>query len=285
MNWETTKTWLIVSFLVLDLFLGWQLIQYRQEMRSYTEPYPDLLANTKTLLADHGFVLDTSVPSSEPTLPTLKAAFAKPALKQLARTALPSNGSTVHINTKQGTAQSPDGRIKRVSDGTWQVTYKKPQVLTGHTPGRISGQVLKWVPDGNLYRLDSTLQAQGTLLFEQQYGHFPIFDATVSASVNNSRLYGFLETELTGITAANKPKPVITALDALASLAESMDKSTIGSDNKIDSISLGYAHKLSANSNVNASSSGYWFPVWRIVTGSTIYYINAFSGEVETASS
>lgn len=280
MNWETTKTWLIVSFLLLDLFLGWQLGQNRQEMQSYTEPYADLLANTKTLLADHGFSLDTSVPSTAPNLSTLKAEFAKPTLTQLVKTAFPNNGATLHISDKNGSATGARGTIKLLGDGTWQVTYTAPQKLSVGA----ADKMLKWVSDGSNYRVDPNLQASGNLLFEQQYNHFPIFDATVLSSVDAHHLFGYMQTELVNIAPANQPKPVISALDALDSLAQSMDKSAIGPDNKINSIALGYAQKLSTGSGV-AASSDYWFPVWRVVSGSTVYYINAFSGEVETASS
>lgn len=280
MNWETTKTWLIVSFSLLDLFLGWQLVQNRQEMQSYTEPYADLLANTKTLLADHGFSLETSVPSTAPDLSTLKAQFANPKLSDLVTEAFPKNAPTLRQNASAGSADGPHGSIKMLGDGTWQVTYKTPQPLDKSGPE----QVLKVVDNGSTYRLDPILSGSGTKIFDEQYNNFPIFDATVDSNVDATHLYGYMQTELTNITPADQPKPVITALDALDSLAQSMDKSAIGPDNKIDSITLGYAQKLAPTSSVTAASD-YWFPVWRIVSGSAVYYINAFSGEVETASS
>lgn len=280
MNWETTKTWLIVSFSLLDLFLGWQLVQNRQEMQSYTEPYADLLANTKTLLADHGFSLDTPVPSSAPNLSTLQATFAKPYLSDLVKEAFPKDPPALHVNTSAGTAAGTPGSIKLLGGGTWQVSYTIPQALRQSSPG----EVLNWVDNGSLYHLDPILSGPGTKIFDEQYNGFPIYDATVDSTVDATHLYGYMQTELVHIAPADRAKPVITALDALDSLAQSMDKSTIGPDNKIDSITLGYAQKLNTTSSVTAASN-YWFPVWRIVSGSTVYYINAFSGEVETASS
>ncbi|WDL99175.1 two-component system regulatory protein YycI [Alicyclobacillus sp. ALC3] len=280
MNWETTKTWLIVSFSLLDLFLGWQLVQDRQEMQSYTEPYADLLASTKTLLADHGFSLDTSVPSSAPNLSTLKATFAKPKLANLVAEAFPKNTSALRQNASAGTAQGAPGSVKLLGNGTWQVSYTVPQPLHQGHPG----QVLNWVDNGSLYHLDPILSGPGTKIFDEVYNGFPIFDATVDSTVDTTHLYGYMQTELVHIAPADKVKPVITALDALDSLAQSMDKSTIGPDNKIESITLGYAQKVDTTGSETAASN-YWFPVWRIVSGSTVYYINAFSGEVETASS
>lgn len=278
MNWETTKTWLIVSFLLLDIFLGWQWLQNRNEMLSYTETNADMLANTKTLLADHGLALDATIPTSEPAMSTLKAQFANPKLTQISGKALPS-GTKVKINTAAGTAASSTGNVKLLGPGTWQVIYTPPRSVSSNP----KGQILQWVVNGGVYRYDHSLTTPGAFVFEQQYDDYPIFDATIDASFDGKSLYSYTQLELNNVSPASDAKPVISALDALDSLADSMDKSSIGGDNRIHSVDLGYAQKLTKALGTNTSSSNYWFPVWRITVGTTVYYVNAFSGEVEPA--
>jgi regulatory protein YycI of two-component signal transduction system YycFG len=274
-NWETTKTWLIVSFLLLDLFLGWQWFENRQEMLSYTETNADLLANTKTLLANHGLTLDTAVPTSEPSLPTLKGQFAKVSLTRVAHAAFPGAG---RLNATADAVSAPSGSVHLVAPGNWEVTCTPPRAVSVHPEDTI----LKLVWQGQNYRLDQDLNTTGAMVFDQTYDGYPIFDVTVDASYDGAHLFGYTETELSNIAAASDPKPVISALDALDSLANSMDKSSVGTDNRIHSVRLGYAEKLT-NALGIASASNYWFPVWRVAVGTTVYYINAFSGEVEPA--
>jgi hypothetical protein len=52
------------------------------------------------------------------------------------------------------------------------------------------------------------------------------------------------------------------------------------------SIQLGYIHKVPQNPNSSSSlaAPNYWFPAWRIITSQQAYYINAFTGEVDTTS-
>ena len=78
------------------------------------------------------------------------------------------------------------------------------------------------------------------------------------------------------------PKPIISALDALNSLANTVDKSAERQDNVIEDIDLGYALKSPGSAATSAISTNYWFPVWRIVTINNTYYVNAFTGEIET---
>ncbi len=278
MNWETAKGWLIAAFFILDLMLGFQVVQSRTELQGYVESYSDMLANTKTLLADHGFTLSTSIPQQQPNLPSFRAQFLNPELTNLWPICFPK-AKSVKLNTKYGLVTTENGRIKFVTSGTWQVIYTNPVHIGSVT------SPLHFVWQGDDYQLDqSSSSGGGTQIYTQLYNGLPIFDATVSTDIENQSLYGYLQTCVQGIVPAGKPQPIISALDALDNLANTVDKSGDAADNKILRIDLGYAHKITVTPLKTVDvRNNYWFPVWRVITGSQIYNVNALTGEVEIA--
>lgn len=280
MNWERAKTWLITAFFLLDLVLGWQVYQSRVEFLGYVESYDDLLANTKTLLAEHGLSLATSVPSIHPSMPSLHADFPNPSIAQLAQTAF-RNAKTIEVNLREGTAQAPEGNLLLLGNGMWQVRYtKSPQIPPG---GTVTAMPIIW--HGSDFTLDQAASSTGTQVFTERYQNYPIFDAELIVSISNNTVTAYSQSALTNINAVGGVKPVITALDALNSLANTIDKSTGQTDNRILKIDLGYIRKVSVPpSNSPSPPSNYWFPVWRIVTDVHMYFVNALTGEVDISS-
>ncbi|MCL6593979.1 MAG: hypothetical protein K6T31_08390, partial [Alicyclobacillus sp.] len=50
----------------------------------------------------------------------------------------------------------------------------------------------------------------------------------------------------------------------------------------IRSLALGYVHKLPQAATGSGQTAGqYWFPVWRVVTDQHVYFVNAYTGEVD----
>ena len=279
MNWENAKSWLIVAFLVLNLALGWQLYQSRQEMLGYVEPYSDLLANTKTLLAQHDFSLVASVPQDHPDLPSLHASLAVPSLGELTHTVFPTMKHPTIDNTL-GTSDTSDGRIKILGEGIWQVMYQIPPSLSDHH----LSSVLQSAWHGPDYLPDSATSQDGAMVFLQHYQNYPVFDAELIVQTAPNQILGYTQSAITDIVPVGDPKPIISALDALDSLANAVDKSSQHTDNRILKLDLGYARKAAGGATGQGGSSSYWFPVWRVVTLSQVYYVNALTGEVEVSS-
>lgn len=277
MNWEATKNWLIAAFLFLDAVLGWQLIASQSELHGYVESNADLLANAKTLLANHGFTLDTEVPDGQPPMASFQAAIQSPQFSTFWHTVFPK-GHHPNVTNRGNILTTSGGRIEGVTPSTWFVTYTPPLTMTSQSP-------LTTIWNGSLYQSDLVNSAPnaGLYIYNQVYNKYPIFDAQVVLSETAGHLNGYTQTIVTKIHSVNAAKPVISALDALVSLANAVDKSTNPTDNRILSISLGYAHKVSLSVASDAAESNYWFPVWRIVTNNQTYSINAFTGEVDYA--
>ncbi|WP_067930355.1 two-component system regulatory protein YycI [Alicyclobacillus kakegawensis] len=272
MNWETAKTWLIGMFLILDVLLGWQYASARAEMRGYSESYSDLLANTRTLLAEHNFSLAASVPTKHADMASFSASLGGASPAEAAKAAFAGKPAR---ESGRGQVAGVDGSVKGLGQGTWEVEYRRPVPFESKHPE----QLLDRVVSGSSYALDRGAGAGGVLVFDQLYGgKYPIFDASVLVDATNQAMTGYQQTLLTKIRATSSPKPIISALDALNSLANSVDKSSQEKDNTIVGIDLGYLG--SPSGSAAGGGKRYWFPVWRIVTDAGVYYVNAFTGEL-----
>jgi len=277
MNWETAKTWLISMFLILDISLGWQLMQSRKEMLGYQESYTDLLANTKTVLADHGLMLAAAVPNTAPDMQSFRAVFAGPALADLAAAAFPKS-PIVTADATGGIIMTAMGRLKMVDIGVWQAIYNMPIQVAN------PAAVLPLLWHGSAYAYDSAISTTQSPVYTEKYDGYPIFDVQATADIESGNLDGYVQTEIEQIATVGNAKPIISALNALNSLANSVDKSSQYPDNKILKIDLGYARKLSVGSiDATTPTSNYWFPVWRVSTSAQVYFINALTGEVDTS--
>jgi regulatory protein YycI of two-component signal transduction system YycFG len=284
MNWEMAKNWLIVSFLLLDLILGWQVYESRKELKSYVESYSDQVANTRTLLAEHGFSLDASVPVNHPDMSFLRADFSTPSLSSLAKTAFP-NSKAYTVEQGEG-VQSEQGVLKLLDNGQWTVTYRVLPEVSSEDPSTIS----RYFWSGPGYVLDDSRSVRddkeghgARVAFHLQFDSFPIFDATATAVVKDHHLLEYSQVFLGNMAPSGDKKPTITALDALNNLANAVDKSMLRPDNRIIDIKLGYYHKLpkTGGQSDGMPTTTYWFPVWRIETEQQVFYVNAFTGEVD----
>ncbi|EPZ46359.1 two-component system regulatory protein YycI [Alicyclobacillus acidoterrestris] len=274
MNWETAKNWLIGLFLILDALLLWQLSSSRQLNNGYVESKSDLLANTKTLLAEHGLTLATDVPSKQPELSSFQANVATPSMKTLQQAVLPQ-AKHVQFANDIGQTQTDVGQIVMSPAGGWQVTFVPPKPLTAQR------NPLSYVYHGSEYEEDAVTSSPQQETFLQSYKGYPIFDARVVTSQTKRALNTYTQSELTSIVPTGSPKPVISALDALDSLANAVDKTDETENNRILRVDIGFARKVPLYQTGVADN--YWFPVWRVVTSNESYYVNAFTGEVEIA--
>ncbi len=278
MNWETAKTWLISIFLLLDILLGWMWLQSRNTMQGYVESESDLLANTKTLLAEHGLALETSVPTNSPDMASLHATYPNVSMKTLAKVAFPA-AKVLSVDNTAEILSTNEGSIRMMSAGSWDVSYNHPLAYPRNGLMTLIGRV--W--HSTNYAPDPASDSPGTTVLVERYNGYSMYDVDVLLQTQSHTLLGYTQSLMTAITPVGAPKPVISALDALDSLAVSVDKTTNGADNRILKMDLGYLRKVPTNPFGSPTSpSNYWFPVWRVVTTSQTYYINAFSGEVES---
>ncbi|MCL6636541.1 MAG: hypothetical protein K6T26_01220 [Alicyclobacillus sp.] len=296
MNWEYAKNWLIAAFLCLDLFLAWQIVESRRTMAGYIGSYNDLLANTKTILSEHGLILKAQVPADHPDLPLLQADWAQPPLAALAQAVFANNGP-VTLDRAEQSAHAGAGTLKLLGPGHWQVSYVPPLTLPAASDGVPPG-----VWQGAQYTEDLTApETPQRRVFVQHFAGLPVFDAAVVADYAAGRLVGYVQTMVQNLTASGDARPTLSALDALNDLAGAVEPDTetgpyqetatgatgtegVGGTHRevIRSLALGYVHKLPQATTGQGQTGGqYWFPVWRVVTDAHIYFVNAYTGEVD----
>jgi len=279
MNWQSAKTWLIVAFFFLDSLLGWQLYAGHQESLNYTESYTDFLANTKTILADHDFSLATTVPMNNPNLSTFKADMAVVSLANLSSAAF---GTDVlqHVYPSVEEVVTTAGTLKIMAAGTWKVQFTPAIFMSKKSENDLSSLLWKT----SEYQLDAPQTNTTQVAFVMTYNSMPIFDVDAVFTLDRQSIIGYTQEKITNIHDVGDAKPTITALEALNSLANSIDKPIEHTDNRILGITLGYVQKPADSSAESNTSNQYWFPVWRVVASHQTYYINAFTGEVNLSS-
>ncbi|WP_018131047.1 two-component system regulatory protein YycI [Effusibacillus pohliae] len=266
MDWSRAKTYLILTFLLLDIVLGYQYWQARTEQASYVQSFAEQLAEVRELLASQKWELRTEVPKTTPELGFLQVRYLP----------LPPDEWAKRI-----------GGGKLLHQGPGQVTVDLSEKhiavnLEEDNPGdKALAQIGAKLSPKETYQYDRKLQESkdsGIIQYLQMYNNYPIFSAPLELVVQGGKLIRYQQTALNVVGEGGGRKQVISALHALRSLSESIDKSGKRADNRvIREIRLGYYSKP-----FNADE-WYLIPMWRILSDREVYYVNALTGEVELA--
>lgn len=285
MDFGRVKTLLIVVFLALNLFLGYQWRGLQQSVSIYAEPYADQVANLQRTFSAHNITLKVSVPQAQPSLFLLRvqtnpgqfltAAAAALAIRpQLASEYL--RGSS-EVNTREG-------RFRMNGHGQYRL-YIHPRYQPRIPNGRNGHAfVRKWlakhVIDYGSYELISWKMSGsgGVASFAEVYDGYPIFSAPLRVYIEHGRITGYFQTVL-AITGALDQRPVIGAASALLALAVFVDKAHINMDNTIQSVRLGY------DSRIVLGHIWYVAPVWQVDSNRGVFEINAFTAETGVGAS
>ena len=250
MDWSRTKTILIGAFLLLDLFLGYQVYVTRIDSWSGQEITQSDIGEVELYLSEHDITLETEVPQETPEMSYLQAEY-------------------LGINPFQ-THEQP---------GVEATLEKMSLVATLNPPLKIKGQI---VPDdllrqlgpllmyGEEYDADLYQSSQSRLLYWQTYGKRPVFVAPLEVFLDKGVIPGYSQTYL-HLREQEGVRQVISGYTALRSLVE---KKIILPGERIESVSLGYygSHEADIQSLV---------PAWRVIHDGKIHFVNAFTGALE----
>lgn len=267
MDWSRAKTYLILTFLLLDFALGYQYWRQQTEQAGYVQSFSEQLAEIRELLASQKWELRAEVPKATPELAFLHVRYQSFPLEEWSGW-IGEDGKLFYKGPGQVTVElsGKDVRPRPEDDGT---------------ADKILSQVNLKIWPKNLYRFDGKIQdGEGVerIRYLQIYDEYPIFSAPLELIVQGEKVTGYHLTALDVLGESGGKKQVISALHALRSLSESMDKSERRPDNKIiREIRIGYYSKP-----FNADE-WYLIPAWRITTDREIYYVNALTGEAELA--
>lgn len=285
MDWSRAKTYLIITFFLLDLLLGYQFFADRNQEVGSIQTSAEQLTEVKDLLQSRQLELAADVPQETPSLGFLHVQYAQVDARSVAEKWLthPHMISAGNGQPLQVCYQGPQGKFTYFVPGRLVYDFSAPSItispedesLFDHLYGKM-GYFL-WKPVNYIGdRIIPKGAGETVVRYVQLYGKYPLFSAPLDVYIRNGRVTSIHQTVLQVLGQEESGQPVLPALGALQSLASSLEKKPASKQVRaIREIRLGYYSKP-----YNAES-WYMTPVWQIIAGRDVYYVNALTGEVE----
>lgn len=251
MDWSKAKTILIVTFLLLDLFLGYQ-VMYSYNRDRAGMPQGELIPSSMDeLLQSRQIKLAVSIPSGTPEMYYLHVRF---------------TGFTGHVEKLIGQPEtgSRGSGVIVAFDGPLSVPNpeNRSDLLKFMEP---------YIAFSRDYIYDTRASSKTMAHYVQMYQRYPLFSVPLDIQVKGSQVFGYSQTHVQIISQGNGRR-VIPALAAVRTL---IDNGYIRYGEEISDISLGYyGHMYDADIQVLA-------PVWRIMHTNGTQYVNGITGAVE----
>lgn len=251
MDWRRAKTILILIFLVLDLFLGYQWWEYRsvaleEALLSRDQDY------LQAAIKIHQITMETPIPTEKPKLSYLNVTY------DTAELMYPHEGRQM---------------IKKND-------YTLIGFLSPHVPIASSMNVAdlpellaETIPNFTHYKFYQGDLASGEIRYVQQFEGYPIFGANVTLFLEDNMIQKFQQTYLKIGEKGNARD----LLSASASLQNLLDQQIINDGSTILKIELGYL----GQPFTQEIKEQVFVPVWKIILMDQTIYVNAVTGLVE----
>lgn len=285
MDFGRVKTLLIIVFLLLNLFLGYQWQGLQQSVSIYAEPYADQVANLQRTFSAHNITMKASVPQTQPTMfllrvqtnPGLFLTAAAAALDIKPQQASEYSRGSSEVKTREGRfVMNEHGQYRLLINARYQ-----PLIPRGRDgPAFVRKWLAKHVVNYGSYGMLSWKMSggKGVASFAEVFDGYPIFSAPLRVYMAHDRITGYFQTALE-ITGSLDQRSVIGAASALLALAVFVDKAHINMDNTIQSVRLGY------DSRMVQGHTWYVAPVWQVDSSRSVFEINAFTAETGVGAS
>lgn len=245
MDWRRAKSVLILSFLMLNVLLGFQLWMEWRERLNTSVDWTSLPPETQQIMRDKNIQVDDNA-----KIPT-----ETPVLRELTYTFKQRTGDA--INDRISITPPPENRIVFFED--------ELAVALGGV-----------VPELGRYRLDPPGSRDGVFVFNRMENNWPMFDIHLELFYSEQKIRAYLQ-DLIEIKPSNgaEEQQVLPAAKALAKVIER--NLPVGS--VIKEIRLGYHGEIFEDAEAQVSA-----PSWRVLleNGEEVYYVNAISAEVTT---
>ncbi|REJ16845.1 MAG: transcriptional regulator [Caldibacillus debilis] len=249
MDWSRAKTIFIITFLILNIFLGVQLIMQKNQNKF------DLIKETS---------IEERLKADEITFPELPQE--------------PTEGTYVEAEEKmfrEDELAFLRGQDIDLSGGTTVLsTLKDPYPLKKDWQEKDANEfVLNYVYKGDEYVFGEFREDENQIIYYQTYNNFPFFKNSSGQLVltlnNNNEIVSYRQTMLDHVKELKKQE-LLTAYEALVTL---YNKRLLRSGNKITKVEIGY-YTL-----VPVRSSQLLAPTWRFsVEGGDDLFVNAVEG-------
>ncbi|USG65767.1 two-component system regulatory protein YycI [Brevibacillus ruminantium] len=250
MDWSKTKTILIWAFLMLDVFLGYQVYATRGGYWQSPEAGQSEKWELEDYLRQHNVALDAEVPTETPDMTHLDAEY--------------TGIGPIEM-------QEMNGVQATVEKMALAARLDPPIPIRGQiTPTELLRQIGPRMMYADQYMADLYQSNQGRLLYWQMYNKLPLFVAPLEVYLADGNILGYRQTYL-NIRSQGQSRPIISGYAAIRSLVE---KQIIHPGERIENVSLGYYGSFDAEIQVLA-------PVWRIIHDGKQHFVNGFTGAQE----
>lgn len=252
LDWSKTKTIFIITFLILDIFLGYQFIQKKNSSQL------DVILEAtieEQLEADGITYVD---------LP-----------KEITKATYVSGKSKTF--TEEEVKNLPNQQVETANETVLQAHFIKPVPLQDPKDGyRLTEFLRQNIIAGDQYafwKYDEDLRA---LIYFQQYEGKTIYKNISSMLLiyvnDQNEMVGYEQTLLIDLEKNEKKQEILPAIKALETLYK---RNYLKPGDQVTKIDLGY-YAL-----VQFTTSQVLTPTWHVVVnGKTDYYVNAFEGQV-----
>ncbi|WP_139492473.1 two-component system regulatory protein YycI [Brevibacillus dissolubilis] len=252
MDWSRAKSILILAFLFLDLFLGYQVYISKTKQWMEADTGQSGQVDLEQYLSRQNIKLEAEVPQDAPTLSYLYVEY--------------QGFNTIDLGEMPGQRVTLENSLLRSR-------FTQPVVIgNAKTPKEILRYMSNRVMFADQYQEDPYWSLDGTLVYWQMHDQLPLFVALLEFGVEGQTIKGYQQTYL-HVRNQGSGRQIIFAHTALRSL---VDKQIIKSGETIENVQLGYyGYKYDADIQVLA-------PVWRFIHNGEIHYVNGFTGAVES---
>ncbi|MFE5322327.1 two-component system regulatory protein YycI [Paenibacillus sp. NPDC056579] len=238
MDWSRAKTILILSFFLLNLVLGYQLWTTRSDLLEFDASTASAAEELQRLIKSKNIQISAELPTEVPRLKEIVVQF--------------------------------DEKLTSDKEITLETPFKYSPLLSKGAPRDAAARAA--IPNMDKYQYDPVLSANGTYMFHEMFGSFPMFEVRLELKEQNGLITSYKQS-YAEVKSENEQKEqkVISSYTVLRSLIDNY----LPSGTVISSIKLGY------HGQTFDSQTMFLVPYWRVVCNGDIYYVHALNGAVD----
>ncbi len=280
MNWSKTKNIFIICFLLLDVFLAYQLFLRQQSAQDQSSN--QVQENFNEYVKDKNIKINTQLPDRNPSVHFLSGAYVNF-----------TNSSDQDLQQKLTALAGPQKKpIQTFSFGTDKTILQSTFSSKVPFPKTQSGQqsfLTQYVYQGDNYRFWSYDKADQIYKFIQTYNGHPVFSMVngklntldVSLTKDGNYITGYVQSYIT-VKPGKPAKLGVQPMDALQKLwnnnkLQAIDQPTI------EKMELGYIN-ISENNDQPQTLS--YLPAWyvEVKTKDVLnqYFVTGINGEIQS---
>lgn len=261
MDWSRTKTIFIITFMLLNIFLAYQLYE-KQDMSRMGEV---TLMELESRIEEQQIEINIDDPEEEVTggpITGMQRTFTETSLEQSL------SGQDVSL----------------INNSTIYSEMEEPfSIVTANVEASLEGFLDQYVFRGEEYEVAHYDLEEGII------GLYQTFEGSMIDQYEREDYHLVLQLNETGqvaaysqrymtITEQAEEEELLTALQAVELLLDDPNIG-IGTEAVVENAELGYYNLMEVDANFQIFA-----PVWRVLINEETYYVNAMTGEIQTIS-